>query len=83
MSNSTMKFNYGNLKSIETREILLKVYEALEEKGYNPINQLVGYFISGDPTYITSHKDARNIIKKVDRDEILEELIKDFISKNK
>lgn len=83
MDNNTQRFNHELLKSEETKDILLSVYGALEERGYNPINQLVGYFISGDPTYITSNKDARNLIKRVDRDEILEILIKSFIEKNK
>lgn len=79
MDNHTVRFNNQELKSQATREVLEKVYEALVEKGYNPINQLVGYLISGDPTYVTSHNDARNIIKRVDRDEILEVLLKNFI----
>jgi len=79
MDNHTQAFNNVKLKAQETRSILNSVYEALEEKGYNPINQLVGYFISGDPTYITSNKDARNIIKRVDRDEILEVMLKFFM----
>lgn len=79
MDNNTQKFNNELLKSQETRQIILKVYDALVERGYNPINQLVGYFISGDPTYITSNQDARNLIKKIDRDEILEILLKNFI----
>lgn len=82
-NNNTQRFNHDLLKSEETKDILLSVYQALEERGYNPINQLVGYFISGDPTYITSNKDARNLIKRVDRDEILEVLIKSFIDKNR
>lgn len=79
MDNHTQAFNNEKLKAQETRSILTSVYAALEEKGYNPINQLVGYFISGDPTYITSNKDARNIIKRVDRDEILEVMLKFFM----
>lgn len=79
MDNHTQAFNNLSLKYEETKEILLLVYDALEEKGYNPINQLVGYFISGDPTYITSNKDARTLIKRVDRDEILEVMLKCFI----
>ena len=59
--------------------ILSAVYEAMAEKGYNPVNQIVGYIMSGDPTYITSYKGARNLIMKVERDEILEELLKDYI----
>ena len=59
-------------------KILKEVYEALQEKGYNPINQLVGYILSGDPTYITSHKEARNIIRIIERDELLEKIVKNF-----
>ena len=60
-------------------EVLREVYEALTEKGYNPINQIVGYIMSGDPTYITSYKSARSLIMKVERDEILEELMENYI----
>ncbi|MCL1804446.1 MAG: IreB family regulatory phosphoprotein [Clostridiales bacterium] len=60
---------------ISTRELLAGVYVALEEKGYSPINQIVGYLLSGDPAYITSHKNARNMIRRLDRDELLEELV--------
>ena len=60
--------------------VLSAVYEALTEKGYNPVNQIVGYLMSGDPTYITSHNGARSLIMKVERDEIIEELLKDYIS---
>lgn len=62
--------------------ILSTVYEALTEKGYNPVNQIVGYIMSGDPTYITSHKGARNLIMKVERDELVEELLTEYIKKN-
>lgn len=67
-------------KSIE--EILLKVFEALEEKGYDPKNQIIGYILSGDPTYITSYNNARNLIRQVDRDELLEELLDFYIKEN-
>ncbi len=76
----TVTFKANMLRNMEIREILLSVYGALEEKGYNPLNQLVGYFISGDPTYITSHKDARTLIKQIDRDEILEALLSSYIA---
>lgn len=59
----------------KARKILLNVYEALKEKGYNPLHQLVGYLISGDPAYITNHKNARSLIRQVERDELLEELV--------
>ena len=64
---------------LEASQVLEQVYTALTEKGYNPINQIVGYIMSGDPTYITSHKSARSLIMKVERDEILEELVKVYI----
>jgi len=78
-SDKTMSFKVERDKSMRTREILKKVYEALVEKGYNPINQIVGYILSGDPTYITSHNDARNLIRLVERDELLEKLVKYYI----
>ena len=58
-----------------------RVYEALTDKGYNPVNQIVGYIMSGDPTYITSHKNARSLIMKVERDELVEEMLKNYIEK--
>ena len=67
-------------KKMEVSQVLREVYEALTEKGYNPINQIVGYIMSGDPTYITSHKSARSLIRKVERDEILEELMENYIN---
>ena len=63
------------------KKSLTEVTVALEEKGYNPVNQLVGYLLSGDPTYITSHRNARNIIRKVERDEIIEELVRSYLRK--
>ena len=60
-------------------DVLAKVYEAMKEKGYNPVNQIVGYIMSGDPTYITSHNNARSLIMKVERDELVEELLKVYI----
>ncbi len=80
--NHTMKFNVEKEKINKTKEIILNVYEALEEKGYNSINQLVGYILSGDPTYITGHNNARSLIRKIERDEILEELLKNYLKKN-
>lgn len=64
------------------KEILTEVYVALTEKGYNPVNQIVGYIMSGDPTYITSHKNARSLIMKVERDELVEELLTEYIKNN-
>lgn len=75
----TMSFKVERDSSLETKDVMKKVYEALVEKGYNPINQIVGYILSGDPTYITSHNDARNLIRKVERDELLEKMVKNYI----
>ena len=75
----TMKFNVEKEDNAKTQEIMKEVYEALVEKGYNPINQLVGYILSGDPTYITSHNNARNLIRSVERDELLEKMLKNYI----
>lgn len=75
----TMQFKTCDNPENEAREILLKVFSALEEKGYNPINQIVGYIMSGDPSYITSHKNARALIGKLERDELLEELVRAYV----
>ena len=75
----TMNFKVENENNIKYKELLKEVYKALDEKGYNPINQIVGYILSGDPTYITSHNDARNIIRKVERDELLEKMVRFYI----
>ena len=75
----TMYFNVEKNKDVDSQKILKEVYEALVEKGYNPINQIVGYILSGDPTYITSHNDARNKIRIIERDELLEKLVKYYI----
>jgi uncharacterized protein (UPF0297 family) len=77
----TMKFRVEKEKLLDTREILQNVYNALKEKGYNPISQIVGYLLSGDPAYITSHNNARNLIRRLERDELLEELLKNYIKK--
>lgn len=79
ISDETMSFNFENQKNLKTKEILREVYQALKEKGYNPVNQIVGYILSGDPTYITSHKNARNIIRTIERDELLENMVKEYI----
>ena len=76
----TMKFNIEK-KFCETRQIMTEVANALNEKGYNPINQIVGYIMSGDPTYITGHNNARSVIRKLERDEILEELVRFYLEK--
>ena len=75
----TMNFKVERENQVKTKEILREVYEALGEKGYNPINQIVGYILSGDPTYITSHKDARNKIRQIERDELLEKMVRYYI----
>ena len=75
----TMSFSVERDKSVKSKEILKRVYSALQEKGYNPINQIVGYILSGDPTYITSYNDARNLIRQLDRDELLETLVRNYI----
>ena len=79
----TMNFKIERDKDVDAQKILKEVYEALVEKGYNPINQLVGYILSGDPTYITSHKDARNKIQEIDRAKIVEILLVEFQKNNK
>lgn len=80
--NETMKFDINKDNQRQAREIIESVYSALEEKGYNPISQLVGYILSGDPAYITSYKDARSTIRKLERDELLEEVLKGFLDKS-
>ena len=77
--NETMKINLEHDKADEVKEIMSEVYSALTVKGYDPISQIVGYIISGDPTYITSYNGARSKIVKVERDELLEELVKHYI----
>ena len=79
--NETVQFHFEMPEKASTRDILMDVYEALNEKGYNPINQIVGYSMSGDPTYITSYNGARNKIRKLERDEILEELVAYYLKK--
>ena len=79
MTDETVSFHVEKEKNNKTKEILKEVYKALVEKGYNPINQIVGYILSGDPTYITSHKNARNLIREVERDELLDKMVKAYI----
>lgn len=79
VDDKTMNFRVEKDNNVKAREILKQVYQALVEKGYNPINQMVGYILSGDPTYITSHNDARNLIRLIERDELLEKLVKNYI----
>ena len=80
--NYTMKFDSVKETDSEAKKILTAVYDALSEKGYNPVNQIVGYILSGDPTYITSHNNARSLIRKLERDELLEELVDSYIKNN-
>ena len=75
----TQNFSSVQEKQVSVREVLEKVYQALVEKGYNPVNQIVGYIMSGDPTYVTNYGGARTLISKVERDEILEELMTVYI----
>ena len=75
----TMNFEVEKEENTKTKEILKDVYEALTEKGYNPINQIVGYILSGDPTYITSYKDARAKIRTIEREKIIEKMVRAYI----
>ncbi len=79
----TVKFNVESEREKQINETIKTVYEALTIKGYNPLNQIIGYILSGDPTYITSFNNARNLITKIERDEILEELVKSYIKNMK
>lgn len=80
MSDLTRRFDLSDMKEWETREILTEVYNSLQQKGYNPINQIVGYILSEDPTYITNHNNARTLIRKLDRDELLQELVRHYLA---
>ena len=79
---NTQFFTVETETKIGVKEVLQAVYEAMTEKGYNPVNQIVGYIMSGDPTYITSYKGARNMIMKVERDELVEEMLAHYIESN-
>ncbi len=79
MYDKTMKFTVNDEKEIEMRKNLTTVYDALVQKGYNPVNQIVGYILSEDPTYITTYNNARSIIRRIDRDELLQVLVKAYI----
>lgn len=81
MLDNTRKFTISEDYGKEMRDTLQAVYEALQEKGYNPINQIVGYILSEDPTYITNHQNARGMIRRIDRDELLQELVKKYLEK--
>ena len=76
----TMTFSLGDQRELEIRKVLTAVYDALREKGYNPINQIVGYILSEDPTYITTYNNARSMIRKIDRDELLQALVKAYLN---
>ncbi|MDR2519476.1 MAG: IreB family regulatory phosphoprotein [Eubacteriaceae bacterium] len=78
-SQDTVKYSIENERSLLIQQTMSVVKKALKEKGYNPVNQIVGYIMSGDPTYITSHKDARSQIKRLDRDELLEEIVSFYL----
>lgn len=80
--NNTQYFNVQKDMDFEVKDVIARIYKALTEKGYNPVNQIVGYVMSGDPTYITSHKGARSLIMRVERDEIIEVLLEDYIQNN-
>ena len=80
LDNYTRKFKIATDKDAEIHQILTTVYQALEEKGYNPINQIVGYILSEDPTYITNYNNARSMICKLDRDELMQELVRAYLS---
>ncbi|MTH52524.1 IreB family regulatory phosphoprotein [Bacillus mangrovi] len=80
----TMKFNVSDDSvQADVNEVLFTVHDALKEKGYNPINQIVGYLLSGDPAYIPRHRDARSLIRKLERDELIEELVKSYLQNNR
>ena len=80
MLDKTMTFSIGDDKEQEMKQILTTVYDALREKGYNPINQIVGYILSEDPTYITNYNNARSLIRKLDRDELLRALVRSYLN---
>ena len=82
MDRKTILFNSPDKTELQTtEEILHAVYDALEEKGYNSIDQMVGYILSGDPSYITGHNNARNLIRRIERDDLVEELLRNFLGK--
>ena len=80
-SQATIQFNIHKEPEEEMRKILLEVHKALEERGLNPISQIVGYILSEDPTYITTHNNARSLVRRIDRDELLQVLVRDYIQK--
>ena len=80
--NNTQYFKFNLDTEVSVKDILDAVYDAMEEKGYNPINQIVGYLLSGDPTYITSHNNARSNIRRIERDELIEELVRSYVKQH-
>ncbi len=80
MLDKTMTFSLHDDKDQQMRQVLLTVYEALKEKGYNPINQMVGYILSEDPTYITTHNNARSLVRRIDRDELLRAMLRTYLN---
>lgn len=82
MQDKTMTFSIGGNREDDIRKIMDAVYAALQEKGYNPISQIVGYILSEDPTYITTHNNARSLIRKIDRDELLQVLVKSYLQQS-
>lgn len=80
-ANETQKYQFDLNREDYIRSVMTEVYKALEEKGYHPVSQIVGYILSGDPTYITSHNNARTLIRKIERDELLEALVKHYVGK--
>ena len=80
--NNTQYFSFNTDPELRVKKVFDLVYNAMAEKGYNPVNQIVGYIMSGDPTYITSYRNARGLIGRVERDELVEEMLKEYIEKN-
>ena len=79
MADETIQFSLKNENDEEMKKILLEVYKALNEKGYNSVSQIVGYILSEDPTYITTHNNARSLVRKLDRDELLQSMVEDYL----
>ena len=78
-SNNTITFSLEEVREADMKKILLTVYDALKEKGYNPISQIVGYILSEDPPYITTHNNARSLIRRIDRDELLKAMVRSYL----
>ena len=83
MNDSTIQFSIKEEPENEMRQILRLVHQALDEKGYNPISQMVGYILSEDPTYITTHNNARSLVRRIDRDELLQALVREYLKEEK